>query len=81
MNLSLTLFLFRWDPVERLTPEEGLRHPWVVETKLKRSSRESRTRYKTKKDDNNTSGVNGDSCKIYFSFYSITFFRFVLNRF
>ena len=59
-------FNFRWDPVERLTPEEGLRHAWIVETKLKRSSRESRTRYKPKKDDANTSTANADSCKIYF---------------
>lgn len=61
-------FLFRWDPLERLTPEEGLRHPWIVEAKLKRSSRESRTRYRPKKDENNTnlnnniSTINGDSC-------------------
>ncbi|CAF0909010.1 unnamed protein product [Rotaria sordida] len=67
---------FEWDPVERLTPEEGLRHPWIVETKLKRSSHESRTRYKTKKDDNNnnttnnnTSIINGDS---YFSLNETT---------
>ncbi len=64
---------FRWDPLERLTPEEGLRHPWIVETKLKRSSRESRTRYRAKKDDNNnnnTSTINGDSCKTNFFFIS-----------
>ena len=68
------LLFFRWDPLERLTPEEGLRHPWIVETKLKRSSRESRTRYRAKKEDstnnpnanNNTSTVNGDSCKFFF---------------
>jgi serine/threonine protein kinase len=64
------IFYFRWDPLERLTPEEGLRHPWIVETRLKRSSRESRTRYRAKKDDNNnnnnTSTINGDSCKMNF---------------
>ena len=67
-------FLFRWDPLERLTPEEGLRHPWIIETRLKRSSHESRTRYKAKKDEttnnNNTinhniSTINGDSCNIF----------------
>jgi hypothetical protein len=69
-NYNKNFFLFRWDPVERLTPEEGLRHPWIIETKLKRSSRESRTRYRAKKEDNNnttnnnTSTNNGDSCKI-----------------
>ncbi|CAF1253353.1 unnamed protein product, partial [Didymodactylos carnosus] len=51
---------FEWDPLERLTPEEGLRHPWIIEAKLKRTSRESRTRYKTRKDENIT--TNGDSC-------------------
>ncbi len=71
-NIFSFLGVFRWDPLERLTPEEGLRHPWIVETKLKRSSRESRTRYRAKKEDNNattnnnnnTSTINGDSCKI-----------------
>ncbi|CAF3164871.1 unnamed protein product [Rotaria socialis] len=67
---------FEWDPIERLTPEEGLRHPWIVETKLKRSSHEPRTRYKAKKEDNNnnttnhnTSTINGDS---YFSLNETT---------
>lgn len=80
------LLYFRWDPLERLTPEEGLRHPWIVETKLKRSSRESRTRYRAKKEDNNTtnpngnniSGNNGDSCKTILSFIHLinkTFFH------
>ncbi|CAF3396305.1 unnamed protein product, partial [Rotaria sp. Silwood2] len=53
---------FEWDPVERLTPEEGLRHPWIIETKLtQRTSRESRNKYRTKKDEN-ISTVNADSC-------------------
>ncbi|CAF1124994.1 unnamed protein product, partial [Didymodactylos carnosus] len=58
---------FEWDPLERLTPEEGLRHPWIIEAKLKRTSRESRTRYRPKKDENTT--ANGDS---YFSFNETT---------
>ncbi len=77
---------FRWDPLERLTPEEGLRHPWIVETKLKRSSRESRTRYRAKKDDNNntntnnnTSNNNGDSCKRNLVLFYTNLFFF--NRF
>ncbi|CAF5061592.1 unnamed protein product, partial [Rotaria sp. Silwood1] len=58
-----------WDPVERLTPEEGLRHPWIIETKLKqRTSRESKNRYRTKKDEN-ISTVNADS---YFSLNETT---------
>ncbi|CAF2587864.1 unnamed protein product [Rotaria sp. Silwood2] len=60
---------FEWDPVERLTPEEGLRHPWIIETKLtQRTSRESRNKYRTKKDEN-ISTVNADS---YFSLNEIT---------
>ncbi|CAF2693770.1 unnamed protein product [Rotaria sp. Silwood2] len=60
---------FEWDPVERLTPEEGLRHPWIIETKLtQRTSRESRNKYRTKKDEN-ISTVNDDS---YFSLNEIT---------
>ncbi|UJR20329.1 hypothetical protein I4U23_023460 [Adineta vaga] len=43
-----------WDPLVRLNPEEGLRHPWIVESKLKRTSRESRIRQRAKKDQNNT---------------------------
>jgi hypothetical protein len=49
--------------MERLTPEEGLRHPWIVETKLKRTSRELKNKYKTKKEENNLSTFNADSCK------------------
>ena len=80
------IIAFRWDPVERLTPEEGLRHPWIVETKLKRSSRESRTRYRAKKEDgnnttnpnNNISANNGDSCKIVCSLHiSLHCFDFI----
>ncbi|CAF0870531.1 unnamed protein product [Rotaria sp. Silwood1] len=60
---------FEWDPVERLTPEEGLRHAWIIETKLKqRTSRESKNRYRTKKDEN-ISTVNADS---YFSLNETT---------
>ncbi|CAF2040933.1 unnamed protein product [Rotaria magnacalcarata] len=60
---------FEWDPVERLTPEEGLRHPWIIETKLKqRTSRESKNKYRTKKDEN-ISTVNADS---YFSLNETT---------
>ena len=88
-SISIFIRLFRWDPLERLTPEEGLRHPWIVETKLKRSSRESRTRYRAKKEDNNTSTtnnnnntstINGDSCKMIDQICSI-FIVFLSNRF
>ncbi|CAF1017536.1 unnamed protein product [Adineta steineri] len=42
---------FEWDPLRRITAEEGLRHPWIIESKLKRSSR---VQHKPKKDHNNT---------------------------
>jgi len=58
----------RWDPVERLTPEEGLHHPWIIETKLKRTTHESRNKSKTKKEENNLSTINADSCKDFYLF-------------
>ncbi|CAF4056013.1 unnamed protein product [Rotaria sordida] len=67
---------FEWDPVERLTPEEGLRHPWIIETKLKRTSRQSRNKYRTKKEDNNVSTFNADSCNIIFHLFSQYIFLF-----
>ena len=60
---SLNSHRFRWDPLIRLTPEEGLHHPWMVESKLKRSSRESHLQQRRKKDPNSTI----ESCKANFS--------------
>ncbi|CAF1452722.1 unnamed protein product, partial [Adineta ricciae] len=50
-----------WDPLIRLTPEEGLHHPWMIESKLKRSTRESRIQQRRKKDPNSTI----ESCQFY----------------
>jgi hypothetical protein len=50
--------------MERLTAEEGLRHPWIIETKLKRTSRELKNKSKTKKEENQISLLNADSCNI-----------------
>ncbi|CAF4466366.1 unnamed protein product [Rotaria sp. Silwood2] len=49
---------FEWDPVERLTPEEGLRHPWIQ----KKDDNNNTTNH-------NTSIINGDS---YFSLNETT---------
>lgn len=67
--------------MERLTPEEGLHHPWIIQSKLKRTSTESKiNKYQIKKQDNQNSILNNDSC-ILVSFFIYLFILFIFNLF
>ncbi|CAF1133289.1 unnamed protein product [Adineta steineri] len=38
---------FQWNPCERLTAEQGLKHPWIIEMKLKRISSQTSNKFQT----------------------------------
>ena len=38
-DLSFISLRIRWNPLSRLTPSNALKHPWIVQTRLKRPSR------------------------------------------